>query len=75
VPLAVAGDCALRRAAGERVVWHASLLAALVAAVALFVAGSLWLFGLGVGAFAVALAGVALIAALLGPRPVPAAGG
>jgi hypothetical protein len=47
-PLAVMADHSLRRAAGERFPWHAGLLVAAAVAVALLLAGFLWLLGLGV---------------------------
>jgi hypothetical protein len=75
VPLAAGADRALQRAAGERPRWHAGLLAALVAAVALMIAGFLWLVGLGVWAFVLALAGTALTGARAKPRPIQAARG
>jgi hypothetical protein len=64
VPLAVIGDRALRREAGREVTWLTGPLVAAGVALAVLVAGILWLLGLGVWAFALALASIALLAAV-----------
>ena len=75
VPLAFLADRTLRLATKGRVAWHAGLLGALAAAVALLVAACLWLFGLGLVAFGLVLAGATLVRALVPSRSILPADG